>query len=338
MRNLSTTGGAVPVGWTTAIAQLSAFLTGDFDKRTDVNRFVGRGPFNLLDGIAGLDQWLPRDQEKRGTCTAFAVAAAEEIWEARRDGSPIRYLSVEYAYAAMRAHSFADAGITGLEDEPEKEAELLATGATYLSQANLALEETGICEESLVPYRPERGVAFVETDISATAHQDAAMQQEKHAPFVHAIARVRKGPAVGLHQVWDPPLTKRVSSIFVDALEAGAPVVAAFAILNRGGDNTWQGTAPRLCGVVDYPDDVEVDKSAPVAGHSVCITGFVPPKTDHESDRGLFIFRNSFGIHDFALDAGRWRCGAWPTEPGYGIISPADVDRFCWEYMYRKPE
>lgn len=335
MRNLLITGGAVAAGWTTDFARTSGVSAYESNQSISFDGLRDSGPINLLADIDGQDQWLPRDQERRGTCTAFAVAAAEEIWEARRDGNPIRYLSVEFAYAAMRAHSFDDAGITGLDDD--KKDELLATGATYLSQAKLALEETGICGEHLVPYGPERGVAFVETDISAAAHQDATQQQEKDAPFVHAIVRLKKGPAVGLHQVWDPPLAKSVSAIFIDALEAGAPVIAAFAILNRGGDNTWHGTAPRLCGVVKYPGDEEAARCAPVAGHTVCITGFVPPETGAPDDSGFFIFRNSFGIHDFALDAGRWRCGASPITPGYGIISMADVDRYCWEYMYRNP-
>ena len=64
--------------------------------------------------------------------------------------------------------------------------------------------------------------------------------------------------------------------------------------------------------------------------------GYEPDRNDSTNQEGWFLFRNSYGSGGFASN---WQVdGGSPKAPtgGYGHIRTSDVDKYCWEYMYRK--
>ena len=313
-------------------------------RRRGRGRGEGRGP-DLTSGEVDLaDLWGVPDQGPRGTCTAFAINAAEELWRTRQaviNGSPdpvgIEHLSAEYLYAKMSQIAPTDHGVEVDGDAAEA---LLSGGARYIVQGREALDQWGICREDEAPYDKTRRFDHQEGPFSQSVEDSAATRKVPAEAWQHDIVQVVSGPVIGLNQLWmnqsqsdDPEV--QPSKIFHDALAQGSPVVAAFALLNYQGRSAWQGSRPRLCGQIIYPDDGDLGGVRPIGGHVVCLTGFVP---DGSGRHGTFVFRNSLGDRDFAWWAeDENRCPEVPGLRGYGTISSQDVDRYCWEYMFRRP-
>ena len=344
-------GGGVPSTWTTQTAlflgeesnnlALRNVLTieTDLSSHTDT-AMCPEEPQAKLNEI-----WHVPDQGTRGTCTAFAVKAAEELWRYRNrtseDPEELVPLSAEFLYSKMRDHSYTCVGVEVPDQQLEKQTRL---GATYIAQARRALATAGVCPEFLAPYDASQAVAFRQKKFSETATDRAMELKVEESIFEHDIVQVTKGRPIGTGKVWrnrknyhqddGEPIT--TSKIFHDALAKGSPIVAAFALLNSEGKTAWVGARTRLCGQVVYPTDEFITRLRPVGGHAVCITGFVP---NHDAaPGGTFVFRNSFGPFDFAWHAtDKSRCPPLPLWRGYGAISSQDVDRYCWEYMFRMP-
>jgi hypothetical protein len=285
--------------------------------------------------------WPVKYQGPRGTCNAFAVNAAEELYHWRNaPDQPIPPLSEEYLYSAMRQIGFRDPRLNlGLSDK--EIAARLRSGATYLAQARLALIDTGVCADTYAPYTVHKPINFYQPSFSEAAHQDAAQRKAQASELQHFI--VTPGPErkfFGLDRVWEPPLEtdqgegQSCSDVIHAALMAGTPVVAGFCILTEVGNAAWFGLHAARFGSVAYPSDQLVRESrlAPRGGHAVCIIGYEPGTAPGE---GWFLIRNSFGPFGFACDRDMDNLPPRSVARGYGYISEQDVDRYCWEMLFR---
>ena len=76
-----------------------------------------------------------------------------------------------------------------------------------------------------------------------------------------------------------------------------------------------------------------------MAGHSVCLVGYVKNCDDDPNNPYTFLFRNSYGTDIFAKDADQFPERLNAGLAGYGIISARDVVQYCWEFLaYASPE
>lgn len=286
------------------------------------------------------DFWPVRYQGARGTCNAFAVNAAEELYRWLQDRSqPMVPLSDEYLYSATRAIPFDDCRLNlGLKKKDIEERE--RTGATYLAQARLALEDQGVCRADLAPYTQRGAVNHVETVFSDAAHTDAATRRIETSDLRHYIVEPgEERRFFGDDRSWEPPLEQdgseqSCSDIIHAALMNGTPVVAGFCILDTIGYAAWFGLRAMRFGTVAYPSDalVRAERLGPSGGHAVCIVGYDPGEAPGE---GWFLFRNSFGPFGFSRDRDSDNLLPKATARGYGYISERDVDRYCWEILHR---
>ena len=292
---------------------------------------------DLVAPASELSDWEVRDQGRRATCTAFAVAAMEELWRFAFGGeSTLPDLSEEFLYYKSRNKGFCEVGINLPQGEVDA---LTRSGATFLKQAKVALEEFGVSLEHEAPYKRRAQVnGRIEPVTNAVS---SAARRKPSTAFVHNIVDSSNGATVGVSRAWETPLSidTRVSDIIRDAISKDLAVAAGFAVLNGPGRGAWLGATPFLTGHVKYPNDTVAAGLSPIGGHAVCMVGFVAENTDEAAtptNPGWFIFRNSLGPYRFARDA---KITARPPAsplPGYGLISAADVDRYCWEYLYRE--
>ncbi|MEM8730671.1 MAG: hypothetical protein AAGF79_12200 [Pseudomonadota bacterium] len=282
-----------------------------------------------------LADWTPRSQGRRGTCTAFAVVAAEELYHARQSGTQsIVPLSEEFLYQRMRLEQFLPE--LGLEQEVLDY--LKETGATFLDQARQVLQEEGLCRRALIPYRshpllPSDYTVDLDAETETAALQDAASRK---AVFEHNVWANPDG--LGKEKPWDDDIgSQTVSEIFRAQLAVGLPVVASVMIVRGSLLNGWDGVHAIRCGKVLYPSQDALYDRTPVDGHAVCITGYIPSQDNPA--RGWFMFKNSRG-QQFATHLERGCPLDHPRAPavGYGIISTRTIDTYCWEYMYRASE
>ncbi len=344
-RNIAT-GGAIPGAWNTKlgitfgenaeeihaiIPRQSAFISafaGQF-----IERFVDpQLRADLVAPAKKLVEWSVRDQGRRATCTAFAVAAMEELWRATDADLPD--LSEEFLYDAARSKSFDDVNIHLPEGKRDA---LTQSGAIFLKQAMVAMQSNGICLEDEAPYNKRAlANARIKPDGKAIAR---ALGRQPDTGYVHNVVDDKNGHVVGEKRDWTTPLKdgERVSDILLSAIQNQRAVAAGFAVLNGVGRGAWFGSVPFLTGAVTYPDDSIARGLHPTGGHAVCIVGFVADQSDNPSNNsGWFAFRNSLGRHRFARDAKPNAKPPASSLPGYGLISSADVDRYCWEYLFRE--
>lgn len=339
IRRKSMRGGAVPPAWGVEMA-CEACHEDPLGPGTCHSHGEGKEAVDLAGDLIGSGLWVPRDQGSRGTCTAFAVVAAEELWHFRNgDGTGgtagFQALSEEYLYSAIWRFSYEEAGVRRTAVDIR---DLEADGATYLAQAKLALERFGVCSGELVPYGDDKATNFRHTQFDDAIEDEAAGRRVAPGTLVHNIVDIEQGPATGLDRIWKHARgNRRTSDVLREALAEGSPVVAAFATLDRIGRGTWFGPEAQLYGKVIYPSDRYLRGMQPDGGHTVCLIGFLPAGTEGAPKSGAFVLRNSFGELDFCWDAGRWGCGPQPACRGYGLISVDDVDRYCWEYLFRRP-
>lgn len=350
-------GGGIPADWSPRLgialgerAEKEAFsrsrevsfivsaLAEKFSDRFVLPQGADGDSIDLVAPATELSDWEVRDQGRRATCTAFAVAAMEELWRFTFGGeSTLPDLSEEFLYYKSRNKGFSEVGI----DLPQGEVDALTrSGATFLKQAKVALEEFGVSLEQEAPYNLSAQVnGRIEPATNAVS---SAARRKPSTAFVHNIVDSRNGGAtVGVSRAWETPLSTdtRVSDIIRDAISEDLAVAAGFAVLNGPGQGTWLGTTPFLTGHVKYPSDTVAAGLSPIGGHAVCMVGFVAENADEAvtpANPGWFIFRNSLGPYRFARDANITARPPASSLPGYGLISAADVDRYCWEYLFRE--
>lgn len=279
---------------------------------------------SCLDKVPDLAAWAVRHQGHRSTCTAFAVVAAEELADLHALGVLPRY-SEEDLYHAMRAvlPSSVVPDLTGDDDT-----RLDRTGETFLAQAAAAIRNGGLIRNGR-RYRKDRilPVNHVEP-VRATGGDVANMA----TPFEVGVAgSAQVVPAIDWGLPAPPP--DFLIETFHNALSQGRPVVVALPVLEDPGHQLFTSRVAQLRGRVVYPSvaDLREDHRA-IGGHAICIVGY-EPSTD--GGDGWFVFRNSFGDFDFARKPGDDPALPRAPAPGYGVISAADVDRWCWEYMLR---
>lgn len=272
--------------------------------------------------------WPVRDQLDRGTCTAFAVVAAEELFRNRAVEPELaeRY-SEEQLYASMRSVDPRTAGVIA-DDYLLEETE--ANGATYLAQARYALVNQGLCHAEVLDYHDFDDPTFFFDPLPDDAVADALDRRVPETDLVHNIINSKDYPWEPGNTHWVRPIKKKVSEIFWRKLKDGIPVVAAFPILEEA---DWFRGGARNFGKIRYPNEPD-DTERPIGGHTVCITGFVPPEAGDRTSGGWFQFRNSLGTR-FAYYRDEDTTYPRAMAPGYGAISARDLDDYCWEYLYR---
>ncbi|MEM7683352.1 MAG: C1 family peptidase [Pseudomonadota bacterium] len=272
--------------------------------------------------------WPVRFQGNRGTCNAFSVLAAEELFRSyKAGGASIERLSVEFLYHHARAELLS--GI-GFPVDPD----LLGEGATFLAQVRCALMAHGVCPEHDLPYRddPDLPPDYIVPRIPEAATR-AAEDRKKRFPAEFAVNTKyldETGKMVWTTDIRDAP----VSEVFLAALNDHRPVVASLAILRDPGQAAWYGHRAIDFGAVAFPQNDRAAIRDAGAGHSVCIVGFLPGPDGNARDNGHFIFRNSFGTTYFAREPDRKNRPPRTPVPGFGFIPVEVVEAYCWEYLY----
>jgi hypothetical protein len=279
-----------------------------------------------------LANWHVRDQGRRATCTAFAVTAMEELWNVTNSGvESVPDLSEEFLYYMSRNKKIGELNI-GIP--PAEVDALTRSGATFLQQAYLALREHGISFEGDAPYA-KNAVVNSKREPSAAA-KTKALRRRLTGDMVHNIVDSKGGgDVVGVKRAWHNNLEEgtTVSSILYDAIGKQRAIAAGFAVLNGQGRGAWFGATPFLTGQVKYPNDQIAATLQPIGGHAVCIVGFLQGPENSENP-GWFVFRNSLGRYRFARNSNTFVGDTSTSLAGYGIVSAADVDRYCWEYLF----
>jgi len=281
--------------------------------------------------------WPARDQGHRSTCNAFAVVAAEELWQWRETGQ-LAPLSEELLYRDMRA----------TPPPPETSPHLIApncsgrthldlSGTTFLAQAKAVLTATGLYPASAGPY--EKGAGLPRNHVTRKAPTLGAIPP--HGSWTHNIAvdgDILNGVDWSVGGVMP---AEALSTLFHSALRKGVPVVASFALPEGVGIEAFIGPEGRTSGKVRYPPVQALLRrnARPVAGHTVCIVGFQaaaegPGITSHAL-KGHFMFRNSLGTIRQAGGKTGFPSESAPVRPGYGLISVPDLETWCWEFLYR---
>lgn len=324
-----TLGGGVPPGWSVSNALNNRGQRPDrTEEKTLFSPMILVGQPNQVDP----SKWTVRDQGARGTCNAFAIAAAEELVEANQSGD-LCDLSEEFLYAYMRKDIFVHLEDIGVDVDKIDEEKILRAGGTFLLGGLRAIEEHGICEERIAIYdKNKKPVNYVLSEIPTGAARNARARQRPRSDFTHNIT---KEPTTGNGRFWvNNGDEVAVASILAEKIQQGIPVVATFAILGGIGKQAWFGRLARRRGLVRYPSDVNAAHLKPIGGHTVCLIGVIGDDSLSENP-GWFLFRNSYGPNRFAHSAPENGLLSFKPAPGYGIISAEDVDRYCWEYMAR---
>lgn len=323
-------GGGAPFGWSVSgpppkvdvFSKPKAFSLREFPRYSSVD---------LLSRLTV--PWTPRNQGRRATCSAFAVVAAEELARALEKGEEeILPLSEEFLYHQMRTNYPPKWNL-----EPEVQAYLKKSGATFLDQAAQVLEQEGICLRDALPYQNDVGLSASHI-AQLSAAEETALQSKAAGRRVVYESNTWEGP--NRPEFEDPWLRSHggltVSQTLFSMLEQNIPVAASFMMPLGSRRYGWESPMAKHCGQVRYKPVQTGGQIIAKDGHAVCLIGFIVRPDDPE--RGWFIFRNSRGTR-FAHNPQR-DCPSGPSylsNPGYGTISTSVVDRYCWEYTHRKP-
>lgn len=284
---------------------------------------------NLKDRLTKVHRWPVRHQHARGTCNAFAVVAAEELFRYIESGDKrFEPFSEEYLYSKSRIKPFKR-----VPDPPQGAA--LKTfqdlGGTFLGQMMDALIDDGLADAADAKYNHDAKVDFQVAAFKTGVEERAKHRKVEETQLFHDITEAK----VGENREWfNNTARPTLVEFFTNQLLKDIPVVASFAILNNA-EYVWTGEYARASGHVRYPPDEVVKGKRPVAGHSVCLVGYRPNLEGDNRNPGTFLFRNSYGSEIFAKDADQFPDRLNTGLPGYGIISARDVSRYCWEYLTR---
>lgn len=307
-----TGGGGVVDGWTleTAATLAAQRLAAVWQREVRV-----ADSFSLVDPVLAA-AWPVRDQRHRATCNAFAVVAAEELWHRMATGS-LEPLSEELLYRDMRATPI------GLPTPG---------GTTFLAQARQVLACGGIYPADAGPYEVGSGLKKDHVTDKTPTRQPLARPGGWH----HNIATSSDILAGVTWQQGGKKPQGELSTLFYDRLKNRIPVIASFALPRGVGIGAFSGPEGRFLGEVRYPPVAALlkRKARPVFGHTVCLVGF-EAAADGNFAKGRFLFRNSFGVVRQAGLAGRSGDPRLPFAAGYGHIRVADLETWCWEYLYR---
>ena len=152
----------------------------DYDVAVFIDLAQRLGPFDLPVApvsndlgapLSATGTWPIRNQYARGTCNAFSIVAAEELWS-HLNGveTPWMPLSEEFLY-----HHMLQVPLSDVVPDPDlvDEDEIAATGATFLKQAVFSLRDHGVCRANLMPYDPDYPLPHVAKEVPVEAVQDA---------------------------------------------------------------------------------------------------------------------------------------------------------------------
>lgn len=318
-------GAAIPGCWSAQGSAASARICARLSTRQGDRHRV-----SLLERLNGAAIWPARDQGHRGTCNAFAVTAAEELAQALATGQPIQPLSEEALYTEMCAVPMA--GLT-VPPTPDQIARFAEQGATFLEQAQRTLTANGLAFagsgrydlDPLLPVNHRKRVA----DLPQAGRQVPAPRG-----YVHDIA---ESPDLSQPVNWAKdvlPADMTLGQLFHQALSDNRPVVIALPLFEVPGRDLVSSAHARRFGRIGYPPSRITRGLRPVGGHSLCLVGYEPRPGGAELS-GWFVFRNSFGPHAFAAEIDRDPAQPRAPAAGYGLIAAADVERWCWEYLFR---
>jgi hypothetical protein len=242
--------------------------------------------------------WPIRDQGQRGTCVAFAAAAAFEHHQFTH--SALHDFSEQFLYCAIKS--------SPSHPYPNKD------GAT-VREAGDTLARDGICLEMDWPYDPNLNPQ----NISHRTSSD---------PTVSAVSNARNySHNHGFYQLFSPGSTGR-SSALLRQLQAGKVAVVSLPVfqdvLRPTGPDNWSSPVGLLYGIVLPP----VATAIVAGGHAVLITGFVPDP--QEGSGGYFIVRNSWGVSWAQQSPSP---NSLSPQQGYGQISATYVEDYAWELL-----
>ncbi len=281
---------------------------------------------NLLNLLKTPQSWEVRHQHGRGTCNAFAAIAAQELFRMiRGEDTEPSDLSEEHLYAKTRA---VDYDVVPGKIPIAAQHEFDKTGGTFLAQVRVALQEHGMALEEQVPYRPSAAVNYVAQHIPEEVDQKARERRVEHS-LIHDITDA----TIGEGRLWWR-LKDEIDLLLLFAyhLKQGFPVVASFAI-PADCQYVWAGELAYATGQVRYPPLGIIGDRPAVAGHTVCLIGYVPPADPADETEGWFLFRNSYGTRLFGRYAKDFPENPNGGLPGYGFISARDVNLYCWEFL-----
>lgn len=309
-------GAAIPPGWTARAALSSS--------REGANLRPERGIFpriDLLEPPFPLDAWAARDQGHRSACTAFAVVAAEELARYHRGEGLVR-LSEEALH-----HAIAQVPATQLKVPVAAPPvpPLQDTGESYLEQGMIALGKGGLVVADGRDFATDPLLPAAAVRPPPSARPPVAPA----AAYVHNIKLAR----AALDWVAPLPEGETVAGLFHAALAARRPVVAALPLFQVPGRDVFTSAPARRFGRAAYPPPALAETLSPVAGHAVCMVGY-EPRSPGRLD-GWFVFRNSYGTRAFGADAAQDARLPRAPAPGFGLIAAAEVERWCWEYLFR---
>lgn len=295
-------------------------------KDTDIDL---AGPF--------LPHWPAYEQGQRPTCVAFATCAMLELFLASKmmeetrgadsgQGKPvIPRLSPQFIYQQMRQEQFAP--------PVDKRPAWYDAGATRLEQARDVLLANGICDYDFAEY--STGVS--RGDFVGPAPTNAAMSNAKFNLENGLLNQYIDGYE---HRSRDDLQSIKKSSTakeIYDHLAKGRPVAAAIPVFKtKTEQKNWHRHFTTKTGIVHGPADAIAKEAGitttAVSSHVVCLTGF--QSTDEEVLGGWFTFKNSWNSR-FANQLMPAKSDSVPRSiaPGYGAISAAHVELYCWEYL-----
>lgn len=240
--------------------------------------------------------WPIRDQGRRGTCVAFALAACREFLGFEDGEEPSNFdLSEQLLYWATKL-------VPG-EPNPNRD-------GTFLAFASRALERNGVCLEASWPYNGTPNPGNVTQQNPPTIPAPAAVAEAlNYASPAHLFSA--GGTATALRSALESE--RRPVAISV-------PV---FSDLLVPGSNNWNTPLAYAFGKIIDPPATSIVRS----GHAVCVTGFVEDSS--EIHGGYFTFRNSWGTAIFGRSLPA--TGYFGPEAGYGQISATYVEKYLWE-------
>lgn len=268
---------------------------------------------DLLDGLR--NEWEPLDQRSRGTCTAFAVAACMELMHLRK-GNKISF-STQFIYWNMR-EKFPDPSIPYWNE-----------GATRAGQALKVIEDFGCCTKEKLDY-PN---TYDPENISGPPPDDRANEEAKKF----------KAKAIDYYLLDLHGKRRKLAEAIIDHLNDGRPVavgVPMYRIKDVAYPDGFTNNDTLITGIVKGPPalcalglDIIPER---VSAHQICIVGF---QLDSKADGGgWFIFKNSWGYAFATSPKAELDRASKPKPPfvpgrGYGAISAAYLNEFCWEYL-----